>query len=51
MMVGAPSPIVFPQIADGGGYVTQFILIGTGGVSGVTLNYYGEDGKYLAVGK
>jgi sugar lactone lactonase YvrE len=51
MTVGAPSPIVFPQIADGGGYVTQFILIGAGGASSVTLNYYGEDGKPLAVGK
>jgi hypothetical protein len=51
MIVGAPSPIVFPQIADGGGYVTQFILIGAGGASSVTLNYYGEDGKPLAVGK
>jgi hypothetical protein len=51
MTLDAPSPIVFPQIADGGGYVTQFILIGTGGASSVTLNFYGEDGKPLAVGK
>jgi hypothetical protein len=51
MTLAAPSPIVFPQIADGGGYVTQFILIGAGGASSVTLNYYGEDGKPLAVGK
>jgi sugar lactone lactonase YvrE len=51
MMLGAPSPIVFPQIADGGGYVTQFILIGAGGASSMTLNYYGEDGKPLPVGK
>jgi hypothetical protein len=30
----APSPIVFPQIADGGGYSTQFIFISpTGGVT------------------
>jgi hypothetical protein len=51
MTVAAPSPIVFPQIADGGGYVTQFILIGAGGSSSVTLNYYGEDGKYLPIGR
>jgi parallel beta-helix repeat protein len=51
MTQSAPSPIVFPQIADGGGYVTQFILIGAGGASSVTLNYYGEDGKPLPVGK
>jgi hypothetical protein len=51
MMLAAPSPIVFPQIADGGGYVTQFILIGAGGASSVTLNFYGQDGKPLPVGK
>jgi hypothetical protein len=51
MTLAAPAPIVFPQIADGGGYVTQFILISAGGVSSVTLNFYGEDGKPLPVGK
>jgi len=51
MIQSAPSPMVFPQIADGGGYVTQFILIGAGGASGVTLNFYGQDGKPLPVGK
>jgi hypothetical protein len=47
----APAPIVFPQIADGGGYVMQFILIGAGGASNVTLNFYDNDGNPLAVGK
>jgi hypothetical protein len=51
MMKPAPSPIVFPHIADGGGYVSQFILIGAGVESSTTLNYYGEDGMPLAVGK
>jgi photosystem II stability/assembly factor-like uncharacterized protein len=51
MNCAAPSPIVFPQIVDGGGYVTQFILIGAGGASSVTLNFYGDDGKPLAVGR
>jgi hypothetical protein len=51
MSVGAPAPIVFPQIADGGGYVTQFILIGAGGSSSVTVNFYDENGKPLPVGK
>jgi hypothetical protein len=40
----APSPIVFPQIADGGGYVTQFILISPSGGASATLYFYGEDG-------
>jgi hypothetical protein len=51
MNQSAPAPIVFPQIADGGGYLTQFILVGAGGASAVTLNFYGEDGKPLPVGK
>jgi hypothetical protein len=51
MTVAAPAPIFFPQIADGGGYVTQFILIGGGGASSVTLRFYGDDGKQLPVGK
>jgi sugar lactone lactonase YvrE len=47
----APSPIVFPQIADGGGYVTQFILLSPGGASSAKLSFYGETGAPLAVGK
>jgi hypothetical protein len=47
----APSPIVFPQIADGGGYGTQFIFISPGGLSNLTLNLYDEEGEPLAVGK
>jgi hypothetical protein len=47
----APSPIVFPQIADGGGYVTQFILLSPGGAASTTLNFYGETGAPLAVRK
>ena len=51
MTRSAPAPIVFLQIADGVGYVTQFILIGAGGASAVTLNFFGEAGKPLPVGK
>jgi hypothetical protein len=47
----APSPIVFPQIADGGGYMTQFILISAGGSSSMVMNFYGANGEPLAVGK
>jgi trimeric autotransporter adhesin len=47
----APSPIVFPHIADGGGYSTQFILISPTGTASTALNFYGEDGKPLAVAK
>jgi trimeric autotransporter adhesin len=51
MNQAAPSPIVFPQIADGGGYATQFILLGAGEASSATIHYYNNDGAPLAVGK
>jgi hypothetical protein len=47
----APSPIVFPQIADGGGYITQFILLGDGIASNATISYYDENGVPLPVGR
>jgi photosystem II stability/assembly factor-like uncharacterized protein len=46
----APSPLVFPQIADGGGHVTQFILLGAGGASSLTLNLHDQGGSPLTVG-
>ena len=46
----APSPIVFPQIADGGGITTQFILLSGGGASGTTIRFFGEDGSLLFFG-
>ena len=47
----APSPIVFPQIADGGGYVTDFILLNAGTASKTTLSFFDNEGRQLAVGK
>lgn len=47
----APSPVVFPQIADGGGYVTQFVFLSTDRTSGIILSCYDDDGNLLAVGK
>jgi hypothetical protein len=47
----APSPIVFPQIVDGGGYITQFILISPTGAATTTLSFYDGDGQPMAVGK
>jgi hypothetical protein len=40
----APSPIVFPQVADGDGYVTEFILISSGQAASATVFYYDERG-------
>jgi trimeric autotransporter adhesin len=47
----APSPIVFPQIADGGGYMTQFIFLGASGASITTVSYFDNNGAPLAVGR
>jgi N-acetylneuraminic acid mutarotase len=47
----APSPIVFPHIADGGGYVTEFILLNTGKASQMTLLFVDEGGQPLPVGE
>jgi len=47
----APSPVVFPQIADGGGFVTEFILLNAGGASNTTLSFFDNEGRQLAVGK
>jgi hypothetical protein len=51
MTQSAPSPIVFPQIADGGGYATQFILMSAGAESTSTLNFYNDGGDPLAIGR
>jgi hypothetical protein len=47
----APSPIVFPQIADGGGYATQFIFISAGEASSSTLAFYDENGTPTGFGQ
>jgi hypothetical protein len=45
----APSPIVFPQIADGGGYTTQIILLSTTDGVDTTVRFYDSGGKPLSV--
>jgi spore coat protein CotH len=45
----APAPLVFPQIADGGGYVTQFILLSSGEPAGVTLRLFRDTGAVLPI--
>ena len=47
----APTPVVFPQIADGGGFVTEFILLNAVGASKTTLSFFDNEGRQLAVGK
>jgi YD repeat-containing protein len=47
-----PSPLVFPQIADGGGYQTQIILISTSSAAAsFTLKYLDNNGQLIAIGQ
>jgi hypothetical protein len=47
----APNPLIFPQIADSGGYQTQIILLSTSNssASAVTVNYFGYNGAPIAM--
>jgi len=47
----AASPIVFPQVADGGGYLTEFILISAGESASTTLRFYDGNGASVDFGK
>jgi photosystem II stability/assembly factor-like uncharacterized protein len=46
----APSPIVFPQIADGAGYITEFILLSPSGASSSMLSIFDNSGDPLELG-
>ncbi len=46
----APEPVIFPQIADGGGIRTQFILINPSDNSVINIRFYDEQGAPLAIG-
>lgn len=45
------TPLIFPQIADGGGYRTQFILLSSGGAASATLSFFDDNGSPMAVAK
>ncbi len=51
METESPSPIVFPQVVDGGGYVTQFIFINPAAPSTATLSFRDEAGAPLLIGE
>ncbi len=44
------TPVVFPHIADGGGYQTQIILLNTTGGAKIAVGYFEDSGAPLAVG-
>ncbi len=45
----APSPILFPQIANGGGYKSQIILLGPGGAANASIGFFGDDGAAIVL--
>jgi hypothetical protein len=50
MNQAAPFPIIFPQIADGGGYRTEFIFLGAGQSGSARVEFFGDDGTPVAIG-
>jgi hypothetical protein len=47
----APSPVIFPQIADGGGYETELIFAGTANAATVVVRYFDSNGSPMPVGR
>jgi hypothetical protein len=45
------APVIFPHLADSGGYVTEFILFGTGRASTQRVNFFDGAGIPLPVGR
>jgi hypothetical protein len=42
-----PQPIVFPQIADGGGYTTQLIMLSPSGPATIAVSFLDDNGLQL----
>jgi hypothetical protein len=47
----APSPVNFPQIADGGGYETELIFAGTANAASLVVRYFDANGSPMPVGR
>ncbi|HYK91741.1 MAG TPA: hypothetical protein VE398_23445 [Acidobacteriota bacterium] len=47
----ASSPIIFPQIVDGGGYLTEVILLSPMSASSSTLSFVDDFGVPLKLGE
>jgi YD repeat-containing protein len=45
----APTPVIFPHIADGGGFRTELILLGAGSAASATVSFFDDDGASLPV--
>jgi hypothetical protein len=51
MTRAAPAPVIFPHLADGGGYRTEFILLSAGGAAQAVMNFFGTQGSPLPIAK
>jgi hypothetical protein len=51
MVRTAPAPLVFPHLADGGGFRTEFIFLSSGTEARVEANFFGGNGAPLAIAK
>ncbi len=47
----APAPIVFPQIAAGYGYRTEFLFLSTGAEARGFMDYFGDEGSPIFIGQ
>jgi hypothetical protein len=48
----SPSPsMIFPQIAEGGGYKTQFFFLNSGPLQSLRLNFFADDGSAIPLAK
>jgi hypothetical protein len=45
----APAPIIFPQIADGNGFVTEIVVLSAGASSALTLTFFDDNGRPLQI--
>jgi hypothetical protein len=51
MTRAAPSPLIFPHLADGGGYRTEFIFLNSGNAGEAVMNFFGMQGSPLSIAK
>ncbi len=49
MTKAAPSPIIIPQFADGGGFTTEFILLSAGPSAVTTVSFFDDTGAPVAL--
>jgi len=49
MTRAAPSPLIFPHLAAGGGYRTEFIFLSAGGAGEAVMSFFGMNGSPLAI--